>query len=46
MNGLERLVGCMEIQRIIKGEKPECIDKLKVKEYGGTHYLYFPSEEK
>ena len=46
MNGLERMAGIMEIQRIIKGEKPECADKLKVKEYGGSFYLYVPQEEK
>ena len=45
MNGLERLVGCMEIARVIKGEKPDNVDKLKAKAYGGTVYLYSPEEE-
>ena len=28
MNGLERLVGCMEIERIVKSDEPDEVDRL------------------
>lgn len=29
-----------EIERLVVGGKVDKVDNLKVKEYGGTHYIY------
>jgi hypothetical protein len=36
----------VELIRVIKGEKPELVDKLCVKKYGNTHYIYNTDEDK
>ena len=39
MNSIEQYLGNIEIERIILSER-DCVDNLKVKEYGGITYIY------
>lgn len=45
-NRYARYLEAPEIERIIVGEKMDCVDKLRVRKYGDIVYLYSPGEEK
>jgi len=44
MNGLERLVGCMEIQRTINKEESDEVDLFKLVDQDGVECLFSPED--
>ena len=44
MNGLEKLAGCMEIQRMINKDEPDEVDSLKLVDQDGVECLFSPED--